>query len=161
FSAWICREPASSCWRLVTLTRVLYRRAKEVKASRTRSSRQASPLWGEAYGREMVRPRSGPPSAFTHKCRAAPMPTRPRRRARRRGRGGGGGLNLSRGALGGFRGFGGGRRRPPSPRRFTHSHPNRPLMHRWPLVTSWSRGEVTLTIFSSCTWTVSVQPTPQ
>ena len=54
-------------------------------------------------------------------------------------------------------------RRPPLPYRpeFTNSHPNRPLMHRWPRVTSWSSGEVTLTIFSSWTWTVSVQPTPQ
>lgn len=28
----------------------------------------------------------------------------------------------------------------------TNCQPNRPLMHRWPLVTSWSTGEVTRTM---------------
>ena len=43
----------------------------------------------------------------------------------------------------------------------TNSKPNRPLMQRWPCVTSMSIGEVTLTIRLSCTWSESVQPTPQ
>ncbi len=43
----------------------------------------------------------------------------------------------------------------------TNSQPKRPLMHRWPRVTSASRGEVTLTIRLSWTCKVSVQPTPQ
>ena len=43
----------------------------------------------------------------------------------------------------------------------TNSQPKRPLMHRWPRVTSTSRGEVTLTIRLFWTCKVSVQPTPQ
>src|SRR5262245_43154470 len=34
-------------------------------------------------------------------------------------------------------------------------------MQRFPLVTSWSCGEVTFTISSSCTCSVRLQPTPQ
>src|SRR5579859_2400011 len=34
-------------------------------------------------------------------------------------------------------------------------------MHRFPCVTSWSRGEVTFTIFPSCSCRVRLQPTPQ
>jgi CRP-like cAMP-binding protein len=43
----------------------------------------------------------------------------------------------------------------------TCRQPKRPLMHRWPLVTSWSRGEVTLTMRLSCTCRSRLQPTPQ
>ena len=39
----------------------------------------------------------------------------------------------------------------PSPRFCTNWKPNRPLMQRWPSVTSMSSGEVTLTIALSCT----------
>jgi hypothetical protein len=34
-------------------------------------------------------------------------------------------------------------------------------MHRWPLVTEWSVGDVTFTISLSWTWTSSSHPTPQ
>ena len=34
-------------------------------------------------------------------------------------------------------------------------------MHRWPLVTWLSEGEVTFTISLSCTWSSRSQPTPQ
>src|SRR5262249_28858450 len=43
----------------------------------------------------------------------------------------------------------------------TNCQPNRPLMQRCPLVTSWSSGDVTRTIALSCTRSSSVQPTPQ
>ena len=49
----------------------------------------------------------------------------------------------------------------PGPRFCTCWKPNRPLMQRLPEVIEWSWGEVTLTISLSCTWSVSVQPTPQ
>ena len=39
-------------------------------------------------------------------------------------------------------------------RLLTNSKPKRPLMHRWPSVTDESVGEVTLTIRSSCSWSV-------
>src|SRR5687768_4119607 len=44
---------------------------------------------------------------------------------------------------------------------WTNCHPNRPLMHRCPLVTSWSIGDMTRTMLLSCTCSSSVQPTPQ
>ena len=47
----------------------------------------------------------------------------------------------------------------PFPR--TNCQPKRPLMQRCPRVTSWSSGEVTLTIRLSCTCRLRVQPTPQ
>ena len=47
----------------------------------------------------------------------------------------------------------------PCPR--TNCQPKRPLMQRCPRVTSWSSGEVALTIWLSCTCRVTVQPTPQ
>ncbi len=50
-------------------------------------------------------------------------------------------------------------RRPGAPGR--RPNPKRPLMQRCPSVTDESVGEVTLTIRSSWTWRVSVQPTPQ
>src|SRR5206468_656340 len=43
----------------------------------------------------------------------------------------------------------------------TNWKPKRPLTQRLPRVTSWSSGEVTLTISSSCTCSVRLQPTPQ
>src|SRR2546422_10228667 len=43
----------------------------------------------------------------------------------------------------------------------TNCHPNRPLMHRWPLVTSCSMGDVAFKIWFPWTWSWSVQPTPQ
>src|SRR5262245_59387345 len=43
----------------------------------------------------------------------------------------------------------------------TYENPNRPFTHSCPLVTVDSMGDVTFTIWSSCTWSVSVQPTPQ
>src|SRR5207237_6337265 len=39
--------------------------------------------------------------------------------------------------------------------------PKRPLMQRFPRVTSWSSGEVTLTMSLSCTCSSRLQPTPQ
>src|SRR6266567_9270067 len=44
---------------------------------------------------------------------------------------------------------------------WTYDQPKRPLTHRLPRVTSWSAGEVTFTIASSCTCSVRLQPTPQ
>src|SRR6185295_6165046 len=44
---------------------------------------------------------------------------------------------------------------------WTNWKPKRPLTQRLPRVTSWSSGEVTFTIASSCTWSVRLQPTPQ
>jgi hypothetical protein len=48
-----------------------------------------------------------------------------------------------------------------SPSSWTYSYPNRPFTHRWPSVTEWSWGEVTLTIRLSCTCSSRLQPTPQ
>lgn len=43
----------------------------------------------------------------------------------------------------------------------TYSNPKRPFTHRFPWVTSLSKGDDTFTMRLSCTCTVSVQPTPQ
>src|SRR5581483_7505868 len=45
--------------------------------------------------------------------------------------------------------------------RRTNSKPKRPFTHRLPRVTSWSSGDVTLTISPSCTCSSRLQPTPQ
>src|SRR5512137_1536653 len=49
----------------------------------------------------------------------------------------------------------------PFGRTWTKSKPKRPFTHRFPCVTPESSGESTLTIRLSCTWSESVQPTPQ
>src|SRR5439155_27331017 len=43
----------------------------------------------------------------------------------------------------------------------TNWYPNLPFTHRWPEVTLWSSGDVTLTTELSCTCSSSMQPTPQ
>ena len=49
----------------------------------------------------------------------------------------------------------------PGSRACTCWKPKRPLMQRFPRVTSWSSGLVTLTIVLSCTCSSRLQPTPQ
>jgi hypothetical protein len=44
---------------------------------------------------------------------------------------------------------------------WTKRQPKRPLMQRLPSVMALSSGDVALTISPSCSWSVSVHPTPQ